>query len=197
MKQAIEITELGQRVVPMRNLNRTIVAREATNGSGGGHVPALVNLVGLCLRVVEEEDGVLGREELRCSRPYSLVQKIIHLFHDRRNRDGCFPVHPGKSAPLRPERWAVRVDHGTPSLAHRRPALLDEHPHSQYQSDCGRDAGRRHRLCVYVVKDAEAMPSESRTQLRWAQDDDQGRTRFRPRGRPPTLPYAKVRRCPL
>ena len=60
MKQAIEITELGQRVVPMRNLNRTIVAREATNGSGGGHVPELVSHVGLCLRVVEEEDGVLS-----------------------------------------------------------------------------------------------------------------------------------------
>ena len=71
MKQAIEITELGQRVVPMRDLNRTNVAREATNGSCGGHVPELVSHVGLCLRVVEEVHGVLDREELRCSRPYS------------------------------------------------------------------------------------------------------------------------------
>ena len=89
--------------MPMSNHIRTSEAHEATNGAGGGHVPALVNLVGLCLRVVEEEDGVLGREELRCSRPCSLVQKTVHLFHDRRIRDGCFPVHPGKSAPLRPE----------------------------------------------------------------------------------------------
>ena len=87
-KQAIEITELGQRMVPMSNYIRTSKAHEATNGAGGDHVPALVNLVGLGLHVVEEEDVVLGHEELRCSRPCSLVQKTVHLFHDRRIRDG-------------------------------------------------------------------------------------------------------------
>ena len=102
MKQAIEITELGQRVVPMRNLNRTIVAREATSGSGGGHVPELVSHVGLCLLVVEEVHGVLDREELRCSRPYSWVQKTGHLCPGLRIRGDLSPVDPGKSAPPRP-----------------------------------------------------------------------------------------------
>ena len=102
-EQAIETIELGQRRAPMNNYISPSVAREATNDAGGDHVRAQVNLVGLGLRVVEEEDVVLGREELRCSRPCSLVQKTVHLFHDRRIRDGCFPVHPGKSAPLRPE----------------------------------------------------------------------------------------------
>ena len=102
MKQAIEIAELGQRVVPMRNLNRTIVAQEATNGSGGGHVPELVSHVGLCLLVVEEVHGVLDREEHRRFLPYSSVQKSGHPCPGPRIRGDLSPVDPGKSAPPRP-----------------------------------------------------------------------------------------------
>ena len=103
LEQAIETIELGQRRVPMNDYIRPSVAHEATSAAGGDHVRALVNLVGLGRRVVEEGHGVLDHEELRCSRPYSLVQKIVHLFHDRRIRGGPFPAHPGKNAPPRPE----------------------------------------------------------------------------------------------
>ena len=86
----------------MNNFNSTNAAREATNGSGGGHVPEVVNHVGLCLLVVEEVHGVLDREEPRCSRPYSLVQKSGHPCPGPRARGDLSPVDPGKSALLRP-----------------------------------------------------------------------------------------------
>ena len=87
----------------MNNFNSTNAAREATNGSGGGHVPEVVNRVGLCLLVVEEVRGVLDREEHRRFRPYSSVQKSGHPCPGPRIRGDLSPVDPGKSAPPRPE----------------------------------------------------------------------------------------------
>ena len=86
----------------MKNFNSTNAAREATNGSGGGHVPEVVNRVCLYRLVVVEVRGVLDREELRCSRPYSWVQKTGHLCPGLRIRGDLSPVDPGKSAPPRP-----------------------------------------------------------------------------------------------